>query len=402
VTKRGESAEGREFNVAIIGCGRVGEREASAVISTPGLRLVAVSDIGPAFRHKALHMADTYECDVVHDWQHLVTRPDVDIVVVSTPNSFHKDISIQAMLHGKHVLCEKPLATTVGDAAHMLLTAQSQGVKLMTNFNHRAHDHNLRAKQIVDQGLIGRPIFIRGRIGHGHFVVGPSPAGPGRFQCQDTWYMDSRQAGGGTVIDNGVHLFDLARWLMGDEFIEVQGSVTRNLDLCATQHDGSRMPSRQVECEDNGFGLFKTADGRVAALHSSWVQWHGYLYVEIFGTLGSVIVDNDQIQGRVSLHSFDHHGAPLRQTIEVPELSKPDPSWKRQLQELVTALKEDREPAANGYDGLQAARMVHALYKSAASKNAEPVETAFNGTYAPLQHVSNSKIFEAAENGNVV
>jgi predicted dehydrogenase len=382
VTKCADETEGRSFNVAIIGCGRVGEREASAVISTTGLSLVAVSDIGPAFRHKALHMAETYECDVVHDWRHLVTRRDVDIVVVSTPNSFHKDISIEAMLNGKHVICEKPLATTWDDAAEMLLTAQAQGVKLMTNFNHRLHDHNLRAKEIVDQGLIGRPVFIRGRIGHGRFIVGPSPAGPGRFQCQETWYMDVKQAGGGTVIDNGVHLLDLARWFMGDEFIEVQGTVTRNLDLCVSQHHGSRAFTRQVECEENGFGLFKTADGRIAALHSSWVQWHGYLYLEIFGTRGSVVIDNDQIQGHVSYHVFDHHGAPLRQTVEVPGLLKPDPSWKRQLQELVAALRENREPSPNGYDGLQVLRMVHALYASAVSSKAEPIETT-----RPLLHM---------------
>jgi predicted dehydrogenase len=365
----------RPFNVAIIGCGRIGEREASAVVTIPELRLVAVSDIGPAFRDKALRMGRTYECDVVHDWQHLVTRPDVDIVVVSTPNSFHKDISIEAMRHGKHVLCEKPLAITPEEAEPMVLTAQAQGVLLMTNFNHRLHDHNWRAKHLVDQGRIGRPVFIRGRIGHGRFITGPSPAEPGRFQCQDTWYMDIAQAGGGTVIDNGVHLFDLARWFMGDEFVDVQGSVTRNLDRYDPQHNGSQSALSRIECEDNGFGLFRTADGRIAALHSSWVQWQGYLHLEIFGTHGSVIINNDQLQGHVSYYGFDDYGAPLAQTIEFPPLLKPDPSWKRQLQEFVAALQQQREPSPNGYDGLQALRMVQALYKSAASEKTAPIET---------------------------
>jgi predicted dehydrogenase len=387
MTKCTDEPEGRSFNVAIIGCGRVGEREASAVISTPGLNLVAVSDIGPAFRHKALHMAETYECDVVHDWQHLVTRRDVDIVVVSTPNSFHKDISIEAMLNGKHVICEKPLATTLEDAVQMLLTAQTQKVKLMTNFNHRLHDHNLRTKEILDQGLIGRPMFIRGRIGHGHFIVGSSPAGPGRFQCDNSWYMDIRQSGGGTVIDNGVHLFDLARWLMGDEFVEVQGNVTRNLDLCVNPLGNSHAFTQPLECEENGFGVFKTADGRIAALHSSWVQWHGYLQLEVFATHGSVTINNDQIQGHVSIHLFDQHGAPLRQTVEVPALLKPDPSWKRQLQELVAALRQNREPSPNGFDGLQALRMVHGLYNSAGSGKAEPIETKW-----PFPHKKHSRV----------
>lgn len=377
----------KPFNVAIIGCGRIGEREASAIVSIADLSLVAVADIGPAFRDKALRMGETYECDVVHDWHHLVTRHDVDIVVVATPNRFHKDISIEAMQHGKHVLCEKPLAATLADAEQILLTAQDQGVTLMTNFNHRLHDHNARAKQIIDAGLIGRPVFLRGRIGHGRFIVGPSPAGPERFECQDTWYMDIEQAGGGAVIDNGVHLFDLARWFMGDEFVEAQGSLTRNLDLCASRHNGSRAAMRPVECEDNGFGLFKTTDGRIASLHASWVQWHGYLYLEIFGTHGSIIIDNDQIQGRVSYHHFDRHGSPLAQTTEVPALLKPDPSWQRQLQALVSALRERREPSSNGYDGLQALRMVYALYQSAASQKAAPVETAWPALPTTLHSV---------------
>jgi predicted dehydrogenase len=101
------------------------------------------------------------------------------------------------------------------------------------------------------------------------------------------------------------------------------------------------------------------------------------LYLEIFGTHGSIVIDNDQIQGRVSYHHFDRQGSPLAQTTEVPALLTPDPSWQRQLQALVAALRECREPSSNGYDGLQALRMVYALYQSAASKQAAPVETAW-------------------------
>ena len=78
--------EGRPLNVAIIGCGAVGQREAAAVSSIPDLRLVAISDFGPAFRHLALQMGSQYGCDTVHDWRHLVARDDIDIVVVATPN----------------------------------------------------------------------------------------------------------------------------------------------------------------------------------------------------------------------------------------------------------------------------------------------------------------------------
>jgi predicted dehydrogenase len=363
------------LNVAIVGCGRIGEREAAAVVSIPALRLVAVSDVGPGFREKALRMGDKYECDAVHHWGHLVTRDDVDVVIVATPTNFHAPIGIEAMKHGKHVLCEKPLASTVADAEEMLAVAQAHDVKLMTNFNHRRHDHNRRAKEILQQGLIGRPMFLRGRIGHGRFVLGMSPDAEGRFLCEDTWYTDVRQAGGGALIDNGVHLFDLARWFFDTEFVEAQGYVTRNLDLAQRLRDGRLAAKQPSDCEDNGFGLFRTADGRVVSVHSSWVQWQGYLYVEISGTHGSLVIDNDQIQGNVAYHVFDRHGDPIANTKESPALLKPDPSWRIQLEEFVAAIRENREPSPNGHDGLQAVRMADAVYRAAASGRAEPVES---------------------------
>jgi predicted dehydrogenase len=362
--------------VAIIGCGAVGQREAAAVSAIPGLRLVAVSDFGPAFRHLALQMGSQYGCDTVHDWRHLVARNDIDIVVVATPNSFHREMSIEAMKRGKHVLCEKPLATTPDEAEEMVAAAHATGAKLMTNFNHRAHDHMRRAREILEQGRIGRPTFFRGRIGHSRFVVGPSPESPDRFRGKSIWNLDAAQAGGGTLIDNGVHVLDLARWFMGAEFVEAQGSLTHDLDVCEEAPDGTVRVSRRNGCEDNAFGLFRTADGRVASVHSSWMQWRGYLYLEIVGTHGALIVDNDQIQGQVSTHVFERHGEPIATTIELPALAKPDPSWQRHLQELLDAIREERDPVPSGYDGLRVARMVHALYGSAASGRAEaiPVE----------------------------
>jgi predicted dehydrogenase len=359
--------------VAIIGCGAVGQREAAAVSAIPDLRLVAISDFGPAFRHLALQMGSQYGCDTVHDWRHLVARNDIDIVVVATPNRFHREMSVEAMKQGKHVLCEKPLATTPDDAEEMVVTARATGAKLMTNFNHRAHDHMGRARQLLDQGRIGRPILLRSRIGHSRFVVGPSPESPDRFRGQRIWNLDATQSGGGTLTDNGVHILDLARWFMGAEFVEAQGYLTQNLDLCDEAPDGAGPVSRRSECEDNAFGLLRTVDGRVASIHSSWTQWRGYLHVEIVGTKGSLVIDNDQIQGHVSSHVFERHGDPIATTIEMPALTKPDPSWRRHLQELLDAIWEERDPTPSGYDGLRAARMVHALYQSAASGKAEPI-----------------------------
>jgi predicted dehydrogenase len=367
------SVGGRTLGVAIIGCGAVGQREALAISALPDLRLVAVADFGPAFRHLAVQMGSQYECDTVHDWRHLVARNDIDMVVVATPNVFHREMCLEAMKHGKHVICEKPLATVGEDAEELVVTARTTGTRLMTNFNHRAHDHMRLARRIVDEGRIGRPMFVRGRIGHGRFVMDSSPAGPQRFRGRPIWNLDAAQAGGGTLIDNGVHMLDLARWFMGVEFVEAQGVLTHNLDLCDEFPGGELRVRRSSECEDNAFALLRTADGRVASIHSSWVQWQGYLYLEIFGTHGRLVVDNDQIQGSVSSHVFARHGDAIATTVEMPALAKPDPSWRRHMEEFVRAIREERDPTPSGHDGLRVARMVDALYRSAAAGRAEPI-----------------------------
>ena len=187
--------------------------------------------------------------------------------------------------------------------------------------------------------------------------------------------MDSSLTGGGTLIDNGVHLLDLVRWLTGEEFIEAQGSVTYNLDISATQSDGTRVFKKPSQCEDNAFGVFKSKSGCTAILHSSWVQWQGYLYLEIFGTNGLLVVNNDQTQGQVSYNVFSRHGDPPKNITEVPACLRPDPSWKLQLQEFAAAIREDREPSPNGYDGLQSLRLVDAVYMSAKTGQAVSIKT---------------------------
>jgi predicted dehydrogenase len=361
------------LNVAIIGCGAVGQREAVAVSAIADLRLVAISDFAPAFRHLALEMGSRYGCDTVHDWRHLVERNDIDIVVVATPNVFHREMSIEAMKHGKHVVCEKPLATTPEDAEEIVGTARGTGARLMTNLNHRAHDHMRRAREILAEGCIGRPILFRGRIGHGRFVVGASPGGPDRFAATGVWNLDAAQSGGGTLIDDGVHLLDLARWFMGTDFVEARCSLTRNFDICEESPDDTPHVIRRGECEDNVVGLLRTADGRIASIHSSWTHWQGYLSLEVVGTHGTLLVDNDRLQAQVSSSVFERHGDASATTIEMPALVKPDPSWRRHLEEIRDAIREERDPVPSGYDGLRAARMVHALYRSGASGKAEPI-----------------------------
>jgi predicted dehydrogenase len=213
----------------------------------------------------------------------------------------------------------------------MVEAAQKSGAKLKTGFNHRYSNQTWKAHELFQEGAIGDIIFIRGRTGHG--------AGEALSQ---RWFGKFELSGGGTFLDNGVHLLDLSRWFMGD-FVEAVGYTTTHLAALG-------------KCEDNGFGLYKTADGRICQLQSSWTQWRGYLMMEIFGTKGELIINYDD-----STCSLVRRGG---ETTVYHFSGVQDRSWEREIEEIVAAVRENREPLANGYDGWQATKMAYAVYES--------------------------------------
>jgi len=317
------------MKVAQIGCGSIGRRRAEAVASVPQLELALCVD---TVAEAAQEVAARWNCEATTRWEEAVANPDIEALVVSTPNVLHAPISIAALKAGKHVLCEKPLARNPEEAWQMVEAAQASGRELRTGFNHRFHAQVVQARALLEAGAIGETLFLRGHTGHG-----------GGEHLLHSWFWDAEMAGGGTFLDNGVHALDLARWFMG-EFVEATGFRATNLwDI--------------APLEDNGFGLFRTADGRVATLHSSWTQWKGYLYLELFGTDGFLTINYDPPEATLVRRSVPQH-------IERHESSVQPNTWARELEELVKAIEGKPTLSATGYDGLRAVEMAYAVYQS--------------------------------------
>lgn len=325
------------MKVGIIGAGLQGRRLAPAVRELPQTELVVVS---AAHRESAQRLADSMRCQAAVGWETVVEREDVEAVIVCTPPHLHAEISIAAMRRGKHVLCEKPLARTLEEAAAMLATARQAGVRLQCGFNHRHHPGLQQAHRWFEDGLIGEPIFIRS-----HYGI------CGREGYEKEWRADPEVVGGGELMEHGIHIVDLARWFLG-EFAQVTAfSETRYW--------------RTGHLEDNAFALYRTAEGVVASLHASLTQWKNAFSFEIFGRDGYIAVEGlggsygteRAIIGKRDLT------APFSE--EITEFRGPDRSWHREWEEFVRAIKEDREPLGSGYDGLAALRLVYAAYESA-------------------------------------
>ncbi|MDH7475740.1 MAG: Gfo/Idh/MocA family oxidoreductase, partial [Anaerolineae bacterium] len=291
-------------------------------------------------------------------------------------------VTIAAACSGKHVLCEKPLGRNAGEAQQMVDAARKAGVVLKTGFNHRHHPAIWKAHELCAQGAIGPLMFIRAVYGHG-----------GRPGYEKEWRANADLAGGGELLDQGIHIVDLCRWFLGD-FAEVFGTTATYVwgrgkmengkgkmgDGKWKMEDGTReveeenpssiLHSPFSSVEDNAFALLRTADGRVAQFHTSWTQWKNRFTFEVFGRDGYVRVDG--LGGSYGLERLEvgrrkmengkwKGGAP---EVEVLEFPGPDPSWQTEWQEFASAIREGRQPLANGEDGLRAMRLIAAIYES--------------------------------------
>jgi predicted dehydrogenase len=341
------------IKVGIVGAGLIGRKRADSIrIFGEESDIFGICDID---FQKAKNLAKEYGGKAYKNWESLITKGQINSVVVATPNKCLKEISIAALENNKNVLCEKPLGKSTKEAREICRKAKKMGRILKTGFNHRHHPAILKAKQLVEHGEIGNLYFIRCIYGHG-----------GRPGYEKEWRADKDLCGGGELLDQGVHVVDLFRWFIG-EFEEVFGQITTYY--------------WNMEVEDNAFAIFKTKKGQIATMHTSWTQWKNKFIFEVFGEKGYLIIDGlggsygveRLIIGRRKVEavdllsknerSFKYAGGPPDE--EIIEFPGPDISWQEEWKEFVSAIKENRKPLGSGYDGFMANRMIEAVYKSA-------------------------------------
>ena len=327
--------------VAIVGCGLVGQKRARALDGTS--RVVAVADTNFA---RARQLAAQHPgCEADPDWEAVVARADVDAVLVATTNQALAPVTLAAVRHGKHVLVEKPAARSAAELAPLLPAARAAEVVVKVGFNHRFHPALQKAREIYDSGALGPLLYIRGRYGHG-----------GRPGYDREWRADPAVAGGGELLDQGVHLIDLARWFAGD-FVEAEG------------HIGTyfwRMP-----VEDNGFVMLRTARGQVAWLHASCTEWKNLFCFEVFGRDGKLQVDG--LGGsygveRLSWYRMLPEMGPPETTIW--EYPGEDRSWHLEYAHFLDCVAHGRRPSGSLEDALAALDVVQRVYDRAAGQAA--------------------------------
>ena len=278
-------------------------------------------------------------CQPTTDWRAAATRADVDLVIVSTTNDGLVPAALAAVQSGKHVLIEKPAARNSAELIPLIDAAEQAGVIVKVGFNHRFHPAMLKARELIDQNAIGPLMFLRGRYGHG-----------GRLGMEREWRGNPKLSGGGEMLDQGVHLIDLARWYLGD-FAEISGHIANYFWDWAV--------------EDNGFALLKTAAGQVAWLHASCTEWKNLFSLEIYGRTGKLHIKG--LGGsygveRLSFYRMLPQMGPPETTIW--EYPGEDQSWKLEFEHFVQCIREKKQPCGSLEDAMQALRAVERLYQS--------------------------------------
>jgi predicted dehydrogenase len=322
------------MRVAIIGCGLIGHKRAKALPAD--VKLAAVADTN---HPRAQQLAAQYSgCEVEPDWQSCVARSDIDLVVVSTVNAALAPVTLAAVQHGKHVLVEKPAARQAQELHPILRATREAGVFVKVGFNHRFHPALMKARVLCDAGEIGPLLYVRGRYGHG-----------GRIGYEREWRADPDVAGGGELLDQGVHLIDLSRWFLGD-FVEVQGHVATYF---------WKMP-----VEDNGFLSLRTAEGCTAWLHASCTEWKNQFCFEIFGRDGKLQIDG--LGGsygveRLSFYRMLPQMGPPETTIW--EYPGEDQSWRAEFNDFRACIAAGRNPAGTLEDAIAALEAVEQVYQ---------------------------------------
>lgn len=262
----------QRMKAAIIGCGSIARhRHAPEYAGHPDVELAGFTDLR---LDRAKYLADQYGGKAYGNWQDLLERRDIDAVSVCTDNASHAQITIAALQSGKHVLCEKPMATSDYDAAAMIEASRKADRLVMIGLNQRLAPVHVRAKELLHSGLIGDVVTFRTSFSH------PGPEG-WSIDGADSWFFRKNEAFVGSMGDLGVHKADLLLWLLEDDIVQVSAFV-----------DHIAKPFGDVD--DNAVCLLRTRSGAFGTMTASWTHNPGEDNATIiYGTRGIIRIGSD-------------------------------------------------------------------------------------------------------------
>lgn len=245
------------LNVGIIGCGSIArQRHAAEYRNSPNTVITGVFDVS---RERAEAMAQDFGGKVFDTVEAMIADVSIDAVSVCVANAFHAPITIDALNHGKHVLCEKPMAITLKDCEDMLAAAGKNGKRLLIDHNQRLTPAHKKAKEIIASGELGRVISFAATFGH------KGPEMWSADKSSNTWFFKKNAAAFGSMADLGIHKIDLMRYLIGSD---VKNVFSRLATLDKKFPDGT-----PIEVDDNSVEILTFENGALGTVTTSWTHY---------------------------------------------------------------------------------------------------------------------------------
>jgi len=335
----------------IVGCGNIGPVHAAAIAAIRNARLVGVADVVEA---SAQALAKKYGATPYADYREMLQRKDLDAVCLCVPTGLRVEIARACAKAGKHIMAEKPLEVSTRRIDRIIRAADQAGVKLGCIFQSRFAAGSRNIRQALEEGRFGRPV-----LGDAYIKWHRSA----KYYASGAWRGTRKLDGGGALMNQGIHQIDLLLWFMGN--VEWVQAETRLVG-----HEG-------LEVEDLGCALLGFENGALGVIEGSTAIWPGHpARVEVHGTEGSAVLEDGEItfwQFKNRKRSDARIQAAIGKEAELgsgagdPLSHLTSEGHRRNIQDFVEAVLEDRAPLVDGREGRRSVALIEAIYKSAAS-----------------------------------
>ncbi|MDA9782370.1 Gfo/Idh/MocA family oxidoreductase [Gammaproteobacteria bacterium] len=330
------------MRVGIAGYGVVGKTRHRSIESNTSYKVTAISESNQEARQSIAPGLEVY-----NDYQSLIANAEIDVIFISLPNQFAAEATCLSLQKGLHVFCEKPPARTHAELLEVeKKSLQFPASKLMYGFNHRFHLSVEKAKALIKSDSLGRIINMKGVYGKSQMIS---------FNQTD-WRTNREASGGGILLDQGIHMLDLMRYLSEEDFTQVFSFIDNafwNFDV-----------------EDNAYALMRSPSGLVAQLHSSATQWRHVFNLEITLERGSLILGGlltgsksygDETLTIITSDLSKDNGAPRESTSQYNE----DVSWDNEIKYFANSLADNTAIERGSiHDAMETMKLIEVIYKA--------------------------------------
>jgi predicted dehydrogenase len=324
----------------------------SNYVQVPGVDLVGLCDVDGK---RAQALADEFNVPKVFtDYKDLL-KEDLDAVSVCTPNVFHAPVALAAFKRGLHVLCEKPMATTAADAQAMARAARKAKRVLMVAHQSRFRNESQTLKKFIDRGRLGDIFYARAGYVRRRGIPGAG-----------SWFTTKAMAGGGALIDIGVHALDLVLYFMGfPKPVTVLGMTQQSITDVRKALGGWGTPNLKgvIDVEDFAAGLVRFDTGATLLLEASWHAnvVESRMVFDLIGTKGGAKLNPLVI-------ATEDRGVVVDVAPQVPK--DRESAYLREVRHFIDCIRKGREPLITGEQGVVVTTILESVYRSAASGQA--------------------------------